>query len=391
MIGRDWDQGVGMRNWCRFVRVVLGVCAGLALSIGSAAAAKPNPPGGPEVAIAAAGVYTASDFPSGWVATKPSSTSTTDEAIANIKTCKQLNVARAAAKKAPGKESMDFTQQTNKAGSTVRVFSTPAAATKIYNAYTSTPSLNCLATAAKIAGEAALLKSNATSQYSVDVTLGQITGPSLGDRSTRSQLQIVATPKSGSFQQKAYLDLVFVLAGRAVGIYQYQHDFNDSTSQDLPNQLIDTAVRRLTAALAGQPVTAANAPAALGTTATAGDGAQVTVYSYQPNIPGKFSSTPQDVGGGPGATFAAVDAQLCAPQGATTRFSGNEFNFKLTFPDNTSAQPNSSQKDPQLNANNLGAGQCARGFVGFVVPPNETPGAIVYAANEGRPLQWKTS
>ncbi len=380
-----------MRGSCRFVGVVFGICAGLTLSIGSATAAKPGPSNGPDGAIAAAGVYTASDFPSGWVATKPSSTSATDQAIAGVKTCKQLSVARAAAKKVPGKESMDFTQQTDKASSTVRVFSTPAAATKIYHAYTLTQSLNCVATAAKAAGEAALLKSNTASQYSVDVTLGQITGPSLGDQSARAQLQVVATPKSGSFQQKAYLDLVFVLDGRAVGIYQYLHDFNDSTSQDLPNQLIDTAVRRLTAALAGQPATASNAPAALGTTATAGDGAQVTVYGYQPNIPGKFSITPQDVGGAQGATFAVVDAQLCAPQGATTQFFGNEFNFKLTFPDNTSAQPKSSQKDPPLSANNLGAGQCSRGFVGFVVPPNEVPNAIVYAASNGRPLQWKAS
>lgn len=369
--------------------VVVSGCVGLALLVGSAAAVSSAAGHAADNAIGAAGVYTAGDFPSGWVATKPSSSS--DQAIAAIKSCKRLVTARAAAVRAPGSVGLDFAQSDSKASSTVHVFATAAAATKIYRAYTAGQSLNCLATAAKAAGDASLLKSNTASQYSLNVTVGQITGSSLGDQSTRSQLQIVAAPKNGGFQQTAYLDIVFVLDGRAVGVYQYQHDLNDSTSEDLPNQLTATAVGRLTAALAGKPVTSANAPAPLGTTATAGDGAQVTVFSYQPNVSGQAGITPQDLGGPNGATFAAVDAQVCAPQGTTTPFDGGEFEFKLTFQDNTSAQPAGGVQNPELNTNNLGPGQCARGNVGFVVSPNETPNAIVYASNDGRPLQWRTS
>lgn len=372
----------------RAISIVIGMFAAACCAQGlqfTAAWAAPSGGGArsADVAIAGAGVFVADDFPQGWVGTKPSTFKGADAALATTRGCKMLQTARVASKKAPGKAGQDFSNNSEKASSSVRVLPDQAAAAKIYDAYSSSQSQQCLAAVVKADGLATL-------GYDINVTTGQITGSKLGDASTRMQLQ-VAVPKTGTFQQKSYLDVTYVQTGRAVAVYVFQHDFNDSTTQNLPNQLMDAALHRLTAALSGQPITSSGALLALGSTATAGDGGQVTVYSYQAGVPGKFSLTPQEEGGAPGAAFGAVDVQICAPQSAGTDFFGNAFNFKLTFPDNTSAQSQSSQKDPQLQANNLGAGQCARGFVGFIVPPNRTPSAIVYAAGGGKPLQWKAS
>jgi Domain of unknown function (DUF4352) len=146
-------------------------------------------------------------------------------------------------------------------------------------------------------------------------------------------------------------------------------------------------VTRLGQALgSGTPASPANASRPFGTAATV-PGGKVTVYSYEQPATGIAQYvTPQ----APGNEFSAVDAEICAT--GTAGLSAGPYDFGLHYPDNTERQP-SYGKQPDLTSRQLGAGDCARGWVTFEVPRGQRPSLVTYrvqSSSGGTPpsIKW---
>jgi hypothetical protein len=124
------------------------------------------------------------------------------------------------------------------------------------------------------------------------------------------------------------------------------------------------------AATAGSPSPAAIPLYYVGDTISATNGNSFTVYSYVPSFEtGNQFEVPK-----PGNVFAAIDVQECAGSSGS---SANPFDWALRMPDNSRITPSAGWKDPPLNAVNLAAGDCVRGWVTFEVPQGITPAFVV--------------
>jgi hypothetical protein len=113
----------------------------------------------------------------------------------------------------------------------------------------------------------------------------------------------------------------------------------------------------------------------------------VTVHAYEQPATGLNQYQNPETAGD---EFSAADVELCATGGQA--LSANPFNFELQMPYNARRQP-SFGKEPGLNATNLTAGDCVRGWVTFEVPAGVRPSYLVYnvpglPSSGAQPLKW---
>jgi hypothetical protein len=379
-------MGLGVRGRSVLVAAVLLS----AVVDGNAFATAPNGARAADRRIATQASFVADDFPAGWRAERANTDDgkRTGEIIDQTNVCRALSKARRSALKTPGRTSQNFSRQDERYSSTIHVFKTDSAVDEIFKVYTSPGSQRCLSRVAEQLGVERA--GDRADEVTINVAAAEVTGPTVGDESTHTELRITVEQEGLSFEQESFAEFLYVRVGRAMALYQYAHDFEGGTGSNMFGQLVDNSVRRLRAGLEGQPVIDADAPVPLGTEAAAGDGSRVTVFSYQQGLQHQFDFSPEEISAGPpGSVWAAADVQICAPENADDTFFASAFNFKLVFPDHTSADVAQSPIEPRIDSGAPAPGSCNRGFIGFAVPSDSAPTAVVYDAPSGRPLQWQ--
>jgi hypothetical protein len=348
----------------------------------SAASAKPNPKRQTDQAIAKGSVLVIGDFPSGW-RTQRASNKAADEAQAQTPECKNYVRARKKARSNPHVDAPEFAQGDQMyVDNTVLVFADEQAAKTAAQTFTGNEYKTCLSKSTKKVVEARLNKRSVKFD-DVKVDVGDLSADQAGDATTAQQAVVTVT--QGSSTLTLYADLEVVRIGRALAFFSFQ---NSSTQfPDLKATLIDAVITRLGQALgSGTPASPATSARPLGSAANL-PGGKVTVYSYEQPATGISQYvTPQT----PGSEFSAVDAEVCAT--ATGGLYGQPSDFALQFPDNTERQ-SSYGKQPDLSGRQLGAGDCARGWVTFEVPAGQRPSVVTYRVQSSSggtppPIKW---
>jgi hypothetical protein len=366
------------------VVAALVVLAGLVIGtpgIADAATPTAKAPVSGDTKIAAAGLLVLDDFAAGWKSSPPSKSNSLD-AAASVSSCKKLVAARGTVDKhGTHATSRDFKMSDETHRNSVAVLSSAALATKVYAAYSADQGQRCLAKLAENAAKQSLSTSSSNAKTKVSTTISTVAGASVGDGTSRIEIELDVT--GGIFPQNGYVDVVYVRTDRTVTVYQHVAD-SEQTDNHTLDQLIDASQRRLTAALAGQPLPDPNQPAALGTTQTAADGAVVTVYSVRAGIPGKYDDTQR---------FTVVDTQMCAQKGTSATLEASSYPVKLVFADNTSAQEEFGGPDPQFNNGTLTNGACTRGNISYSPATSSPLTKIVYDTGDSdtKPLTWAAS
>jgi hypothetical protein len=363
----------------------LAVLAGLVAGVpGVADAATPTAraPASGDAKIAAAGLLVLDDFAAGWKSSPPSKSNGFDAVAATVASCKKLVAARSTVDKhGTHATSRDFKKSDEIYSNSVAVLSSAAVASKVYAAYSADQGQRCLAKLAENAAKQSLSKSSSSAKTKISTTISTVAGASIGDASSRAEIELDVT--GGIFPQKGYVDVVYVQTDRTVTVYQHVADTEQTDNHTL-DQLIDASQRRLTAALAGQPLPDPNQPAALGTTQTAADGAVVTVYSVRAGVPGRYDDAQR---------FTVVDTQMCAQKGTSATLDASSYPVKLVFADNTSAQEEFGGPDPQFNDATLTNGACTRGNISYSPATSSPLTKIVYDIGDSdtKPLTWAAS
>jgi hypothetical protein len=348
----------------------------------SAASAKPNPKRQADQAIAKGSVLVIGDFPSGW-RTQRSSNKAGDEARAQTPECKDYVRAQKKARSNPHVTAPGFAQGDSMyVDNSVFVFADEQAAKTAAQTVTGNEFKACLSKSTKKVLEARLNKRGVKFD-DVKVDVGDLSADQAGDATTAQQAVVTVT--QGSSSTTLYIDLEVVRVGRAVTTFSFQNSF--TPFPDLKTALIDAVVNRLGQALgSGLPASPATSARPLGSAANL-PGGKVTVYTYEQPATGISQYvTPQT----PGSEFSAVDAEVCAT--GTGGLYGQPSDFALQFPDNTERQ-SSYGKQPDLSGRQLGAGDCARGWVTFEVPAGQRPSVVTYRVQSSSggtppPIEW---
>jgi hypothetical protein len=344
--------------------------------------------------IANAAVYQTADFPAGWkTRTLPTSSKVLDGVPgcnALAKTYKKIDRVSTARGVSDGFERDDELH-----GSNIRVFRDEDTAKQIYVASTLDKSQECLAnvvksSAAKNAKEQ-LGSSASSDSIKLDSTVSEVTGSTLGDETSRFQIKVSASGDAVLFDDETFIDRIYVRVGRAIATYQRQSRFEPFEDDRFMEQLAATSVGRLRAGLTGQPITSPDAPAALGAAQVGSDGATVTVYGFQKDVPYRFAA--DQFGLAPaGSVWAVADAQVCAPAGATGEVDVSASAFDLIFTDNTRGETTfSGPGAPPLSFVTVRSGECVRGALNYAIPPGKALTQIIYDpsfGSSGRPARW---
>lgn len=333
--------------------------------------------------LARAALIRAEDLPSGWREQKAEEDDEAADRIAkSIDACDDVARARRTLDKAPSAESRDFVKDDVTISSAAGTLKSGERASSVFAAYADDQALDCLGELY----ERLIARNAAEEDVRADVTahVGHLTGPTFGDESVRLQAEV--TIEAEGISQDAAVDVVFIRVDRVIASYQVITEFGPPLEDPIPS-LVDVTTRRVRSALSGEPPSDPNAGAALGETLLGPNGVTVTVFTFQPNAPSRYS--PEEFSSGPpGSSWGRADIQVCAPPVGEADV--NPFAFVLTLADNTRAEGESTLEEPALNYATVHDGECARGLVDFVMPAGSVPAQILYeeTASEIKPLRW---
>ena len=109
------------------------------------------------------------------------------------------------------------------------------------------------------------------------------------------------------------------------------------------------------------------------------DGATVTIVELELPV------EDPNYGAEAGERIMGFDVEMCADQDGVD---STGFQFSARMPDNTLAQVNLGEKDPQYINSTLAEGECNRGWVTFTVPEDEAPAIIIFDDHELGDARW---
>ena len=132
------------------------------------------------------------------------------------------------------------------------------------------------------------------------------------------------------------------------------------------------------------PRTATPAPVlALGEKFTTPIGNFVTVFAFDPSVPGGATPPPS------GARQVAVDVEICAGPNPTERTGANPRLFFVETGDRVAYRAVASVKQPELKPTLLKANECARGWATFHIPPVPAPAYVLLLSTAQ--AKWRIS
>jgi hypothetical protein len=199
--------------------------------------------------IARAGLFARGDVPQDWTAS-PAPTDDGGDAARNLMSCKRRLGAEALAKKEAARAASDEYKHGGESyRSTMAVFASAARARKVFAAYSASESQDCLARLATEQSSGGVFRVGAGGRLELTATVHEVTAPTVGDASARYRTEFTGTGAGLTFARQIFVDLVYVRVGRAVAVYQHQVVFDPNADEQRVDQLVDVAVRRLSAAL----------------------------------------------------------------------------------------------------------------------------------------------
>lgn len=122
---------------------------------------------------------------------------------------------------------------------------------------------------------------------------------------------------------------------------------------------------------------------ALGEKFTTPIGNFVTVFAFDPSVPGGATPPPS------GAHQVAADVEICAGPNPTERTGANPRLFFVETADRIAYRAVASVKQPELKPVLLTANECARGWATFHIPPVPSPAYVLLLSTAQ--AKWRVS